>query len=129
MFLESFEVEFGAVPFVLAKFVTGVTYIHLYHDPVPGNFSNDTRGRNTEAFRIALDQRGLGNWKGIYGEAINEDIVRRFEQSSCRPAHRFVGGSEDVESVNFITFHDGDRPYDARVGEEFLVDRLALLVS
>jgi hypothetical protein len=48
--LEAFEVQLGAVTFVLAKLVTGVAYVHFHHDPVAGDFCYDAGRGDAETF-------------------------------------------------------------------------------
>lgn len=112
---------------MLGKFVAGMPQIHRHHDPVARDFGDDARRGDAEAAPVTADERGLRDGKGEHRPPVDQDVIRRERQRGHGAAHRLVGGAQDVQPVDFRVLHDGQRPADCSVADEFLEEPLALL--
>ncbi len=118
----------GAIAFMPGKFVAGMPRIHFHHEAVAGDFGDDARRRDAEAAPIAADECGLRKGKGEHRPPVDQDVIWCERERSHGAAHRLMGGAEDVQPVDLRVLHDGQRPADGLVADEFLEEPLALLL-
>ena len=69
------QMQFRAVAFVLAEAIFGKARTEVAHNRVAGDFGDHTGGGNAEAEAIAIDDRGLWEWEGEDGKAVDENMV------------------------------------------------------
>ena len=69
------QVQFRAVAFVLAEAILGETCAEVPHYRITGNLGNDTGGGDAEAVAIAINNRGLWQWEGVDGKAVDQHMV------------------------------------------------------
>ena len=125
--MEFQEVEFGAVTFVLAEAIFRETGAEVAHNRIAGHFRDHARGCNREAVAIAVDDRRLGQRKGEYRKAVDEDMFRLNDERGDCGSHRFVGGAQNIDRVNLDGINDADRPRDRIVRDQVVVNLFALL--
>ncbi len=125
--MEFQEVEFGAVTFVLAEAILRETGAEVAHNRIARHFRDHARGCNREAVAIAVDDRRLGQRKGEYRKAVDEDMFRlNDERGYCR-AHRFVGRAQNIDRVDLDGINGADRPRDRIVCDQVVVNLFAFL--
>ena len=89
--------DLSAVTFMLAEGIIRKIGTEVTHHSVTSNFRDYTGGGDAEAEAIAIDNSGLGNWKGNNGQAINQHVVgRNGERCNCL-AHRSVRGAQNID--------------------------------
>ena len=104
--------DLSAVTFMLAEAILRKTGTEVTHHSVTGNFRDHTGSGDGKAEAIAIDNSGLGNWKGNNGQAINQDVVRRVGEGGNGGAHRFVRRAQDINPVDLDRVDNTDRPVD-----------------
>ena len=125
MLLESSEVQLRAIAFMLAKFVTRIALIQLYHDAIPRDLGDDTRRRDAETQRVALHQGRVRNWKWAHRQSIDQGVIRSRRESHDCAAHRLVRGAQDIDAVNLIYLNNTNRPRYINPSRELGIDLLA----
>ena len=123
--MEFQEVEFGAVTFVLAEAILRETGAEVAHNRIAGDFRDHTRGCNREAVAIAVDDRRLGQRKGEYRKAVDEDMFGLSGESGNGRAHRFVGSAQNIDRVDLDGINDAYRPRDRIVCNQLVVNLFA----
>ncbi len=111
----------GRVAFVPGKAVFRVLGVEIIHDGVSSDLCHNAGGGDQEAFGIAFDDGGGRAGEAAYGKAVNKRMRRNAtEKRRNRVGHRDMGGSEDVDSINFGRVCHADANFDARGrGEDF----------
>src|SRR5207237_3281991 len=74
-FMESGEMQFGAVTLVLIETIFGKSRAEVTHDPIACDLRDHARGRDRQAVAIAVDDRGLWKWKWKNRESVDEDVI------------------------------------------------------
>ena len=67
-----------------------------------------------------LTMASYGNREIPDRQAVDQAVIGRRIQRLDRPAHREMGGAQDVEAVDFLAIGRGDRPNDVRISGEFV---------
>lgn len=67
----------------------------------------------------------MGKWKIADGQAVDQAVVGAGDEGFRGPAHRQVGGPQDVEPVDFPAVRSGDSPDYFRVSGELIVKKIA----
>src|SRR2546423_6609036 len=73
--MQFYEVKFGAVTFVLTKAIFRETRAEVAHNRVARDLGDHARGGNGQAVTIAVDDRGLRQREGEYGQAVDQDVL------------------------------------------------------
>lgn len=73
--MQFYQVQFGAVAFVLAEAIFGKTRAKVAHNRVAGDLGDDTGGGNAEAEAIAIDNCSLRERKRENGKTVDQDVV------------------------------------------------------
>ena len=79
VFVNTGEMFFTGVAFVVDPVVVGEVFVEFYHDLVAVDFSHDTGGRGAEAFRVPvsycfLPDVGLNVAAPVYDEKVRSDV-------------------------------------------------------
>ena len=119
--------EFGAVTFVLAEAILRETGAEVAHNRIARHFRDHARGCNREAVAIAIDDRRLGQRKGEYRKAVDEDVLRLSGESGNSRAHRLVGSAQNIDRVDLDGINGADRPRDRIVCDQVVVNLFAFL--
>jgi hypothetical protein len=123
--MEFQEMDLSAVTFMLAEAILRKMRTEVTHHSVTGNFRDHTGSSDGKAEAIAIDNSGLGNWKGNNGQAINQDVVRRAGEGGNGDAHRFVRRAQDIDPVDFHRINNAHRPAEVRIGNEIVINFFA----
>jgi len=122
--MQFYEVEFGAVTFVLAEAILRETRAEVAHNRIAGDLCDHARGRNTQAVTIAVDDCGLGERERKNRQAIDQDMLRLKGESRQREVHRLVGRTQNIDRVDLDGIDNSHRPRERVVGQQFVVDGL-----
>ena len=76
-FMESQQMQFGSVAFVLAKAILRELRAKVTHHSVARYLGNHACGSDSQADAIAVDDRRLGERKRGHGQPINQDVIRQ----------------------------------------------------
>ena len=125
--MQFYEVKFRPVALVLAEAIFREPRAEVAHNRVAPNFRDHARGGDGEAVAIAVDDRGLWEWKGKYRQPVDEDVLRLKGQAGDCDSHRFVGRAQNIDRVDLDRVDDADRPGDRIVRNQIVVNFFALL--
>ena len=117
--------QFCSVTFMLAEAILGELPAKVTHDPVARDLGNHACGRNAQADAIAIDNCGLRHWKRDHGQTIDQDVVRRLEQSFGCEAHCTVACTQDIDSIDLHRIDDADHPPDLLIRDQLAIDFFA----
>ena len=70
-----YQMQFGAVAFVLAEAIFGKARAEVAHNRVARDLRDHARGGDAEAVAIAIDDRGLRQGERENGKAVDEDMI------------------------------------------------------
>ena len=124
-FMELQKMQFCSVTFVLAEAILWELRAKVTHDPVARDLGNDACRRNAQAEAIAVDNCSLRHWEGNHRQAVNQDMIRRFEQSFDRETHCTVTRAQNIDPIDLHLIDNADRPSDFRVRNQVAIDFLA----
>jgi hypothetical protein len=74
--MQFYQVQFRAVAFVLAETIFRKTRAEVAHNRIARYFRDHGSGRDAEAVAIAIDDRGLRQWKGEDREPVDKNVLR-----------------------------------------------------
>jgi len=123
--MEFQEMDLSAVTFMLAEAILRKMGTEVTHHSVTGNFRDHTGSGDGKAEAIAIDNSGLGNWKGNNGQAINQDVVGRVGEGGNGGAHRFVRSAQDIDPVDFHGIDNAHRPAEVGIRDEIVINFFA----
>ncbi len=119
--------QFCAVTFVLAKAIFRKARAEFSHDRIACNFCDHARGCDAEAKAIAIDNSGLSQWKRKHRQAIDERMIGQRRERRDRGSHRFVGGAQNVDLIDFESIDNADGPEDLGVIDQVMINFFAQL--
>lgn len=125
--MQSQEVQFGAVTFVLGEAILRKGGAEVAHNFIARDLGDDAGGGDAEAEAIAVNDGGLREGERGDGPAVDERVLGRWQERAQGEAHGFVGGAKDVDGVDLDGIDDADGPHDGGVGDEFAVNFLTPL--
>jgi hypothetical protein len=117
--------DLSAVTFMLAEAILRKMGTEVTHHSVPRNLRDYTGSGDGKTEAIAIDNSGLGNWKGNNGQAINQHLVGRAGKRSDGGAHRFVRSAQDIDPVDFDGIDNAHRPAEVRIRDEIMINFFA----
>jgi hypothetical protein len=117
--------DLSAVTFMLAEAILRKMGTKVTHHSVPRNFRDHTGSGDGKAEAIAIDNSGLGNWKGNNGQAINQHVVRRTGERCNGLAHRSVSRAQNIDAVDLHGIDNTDRPTEVGVKDQVVINFLA----
>ena len=82
--------EFGAVALVLVEAIFGKLRAEVTHDSVAGDLGNYASRGDAQTVAIAVDDRGLREWKWKNGKPVDQDVLGRKRKRGKRDAHRLM---------------------------------------
>jgi len=97
--MEFGEMQLGAVAFVLAETILGEARAEVTHHHVARHFCDHAGGGDRQAVTIAVDDRGLREWKGKNRQSVDENVIGRRKERGNGGAHRFVSRAQNVDSI------------------------------
>src|SRR5262249_10025068 len=99
-FMELQKMQFCSVTFVLAETILRELRAKVTHDPVTRDLCDHACGGDAQADAIAIDNCCLRKWKRNDRQTINQNVVRRLEQSFNSEPHRTMARAQDVNPVD-----------------------------
>ena len=117
--------DLSAVTFMLAEAILRKMGTEVTHHSVTRNLRDHTGSGDGKAEAIAIDNSGLGNWKGNNGQAINQDVVRRIGEGGNGGAHRFVRSAQDIDPVDLHGIDNAHRPAEVGIRDEIVINFFA----
>jgi hypothetical protein len=123
--MEFQQMDFSAVTFMLAEAIVRKIGTEVTHHSVTGNFRDHTGSSDAKTEAIAVDNRGLGNWKGNNGQAIDQNVVGRAGEPCKGLAHRSVRRAQNIDAVDFHGIDNTDRPSEVRIRDQVVVNFFA----
>jgi hypothetical protein len=85
--MEFQQVQFGSVTFVLAEAILRELGAKVTHHPIARHLGDHAGGSDAQADAITIDDRSLGKRKRDYRQAVDQDVLWRFEQDFDCHAH------------------------------------------
>jgi hypothetical protein len=125
--MQFYQVQLGAVALVLAEAIFRETRAEVAHNRVARDLRDHARGRDAEAVAIAIDDRRLRQREWKNWQAIDEDVLGLHRERIQSRAHRFMGGAQNIDRVDFHRIDHANRPQNGAVGDELLINLLAFL--
>ena len=126
-FMESGEMQFGAVALVLVETIFGKLPAEVTHDPVARHFRDHARGRDGQTVAITFDDRRLGTREWKNGKTVDQDVIWRHREGRESNAHRLMRCAQNIDPVDFDVINDPDAPRDLQIGNQLVVDFFAQL--
>jgi hypothetical protein len=123
--MESQQMQFGSVAFMLVEAILRELSAEVTHHPVARDLGDDACSGDTQANAIAINDRCLRNWKRNHGQTIDQDVVRRLEQSFDCEAHCTVACTQDIDSIDLHGIDDADPPSDLLIRDQLAIDFFA----
>ena len=117
--------QFCSVTFVLAETILRELRAKVTHDPVTGDLRDHACRGDAQADAIAIDNCRLRKWKRNYRQAINQNVIRRFEQRFDGEAHRTVARAQDINPIDLKRIDNADGPPDFGIRNELAIDFFA----
>ena len=102
--------QFGAVTFMLAEAILRKARTKVTHDPVARYLRDHARRGDSQANAIAIDNRGLRQWKRKHRQPVNEHVLRCGQQRRDRDFHRLVRRAQNIDPINLNVIDDSGRP-------------------
>ena len=117
--------QLGAVAFVLAEAIFREARAEVTHHLVARHFRDHAGGGDRQAVTIAVDDRGLREWKRKDGQSIDENVFGRGKERGDRGAHRFVRRAQNVDSIYLKVIDHADRPNDLGIARKIDINFFA----
>ncbi len=117
--------QFGGVTFMLAEAILGKTSAKVTHHHVTRDFRNHARSGDRQAETITVDDCRLGKWKRNNRQTIDQNVIGRDGERGNGGAHCFVGGAQNIDSVDLDGIDNTDRPADLGITDQFTINFFA----
>ena len=117
--------QFGAVTFMLAETIFGKMTAEVTHHCVPRHFRDHTRGSDSKAEAIAIDDGGLRKRKWNHWQAIDQNVIGRNGKRGNGHAHRVVRRAQDIDPVDLDRIDNTDCPADFAISNQVVINSFA----
>src|ERR1700677_470880 len=98
----------SAITLMAGETVIGILRVVSDHHPVAGNFGDDGRCGDAEAFAIATDDCGLWKLEARNPASVGQHVFGRLSEGLQSTATRRHRGPIDIEAVNLLRIGDTD---------------------
>src|SRR5580700_8991880 len=98
-FMESGEMELGAVALVLAETIFGKLCAKVTHDSVARDLGNYASRGDAQTVAIAVDDCSLRKRKWKHWKPVDQDVLRRNRKRCKSYPHRFMRSAQNVDSI------------------------------
>lgn len=119
--MESFQMLFGAVPFVLEEPIFRVQAVNQSHPLVPHHLSHNGGAGDGKGLRVSIHHSRRRD-RAVFRKmkAVHQRQVGNHRQFSKSPDHRQMGGLVDPDPIDLFSaggaHADGGGPQDRPVG-------------
>ena len=117
--------QFGSITFMLAETILWKLRAKVTHDPVARYLGDYAGGSDAQTDAIAVDDCRLRKRKWDHRQAVDQDVVGRFDQGFDRQAHGAVARAQDIDPIDLDGINNTDSPSDFGLRDEFAIDFLA----
>ena len=117
--------QLGAVAFVLAETIVGKACAEVTHHLVARHLGDHAGGGDRQAVTIAVDDRGLWEWKRKDRQSVDKDVIGRGKERGAGGAHRFVRRPQNVDSIDLEVIDHADRPNDLGIARKIDINFFA----
>ena len=117
--------QFCSVTFVLAEAILREPGAKVTHHSVPGYLGDHTGGSYAQTNTVAIDNSSLREGKGNDREPIDQNVLRRVDQSHDRQAHRSMASAQDVDAIDLDRIDNANRPSELWIGHQIQINFLA----
>jgi hypothetical protein len=122
--MEFQEVQLSGITFMLAEAILREMGTKVTHHSVTRNFRDHASGSDAQADAITVNNGSLRKWKRNNRQTVNQNVLRRLDQSFDRQAHGAVARAQNVDAIDLGRINNTDSPPDFRVRDEFAIDFL-----
>jgi hypothetical protein len=98
--MQFYQVQFRAVPFVLAEAILWKTRAEVPHNRIARDFCDHGGSRDAKTVAIAIDYRRLGERKREYRQTVDENMLRLKREGGEGGPHRLVSRAQDVDDID-----------------------------
>jgi hypothetical protein len=120
--MEFQEMDLSAVTFMLAEAILRKIGTEVTHHSVTGDFRDYTGSSDGKTEAIAINDSGLGDWKGNDGQPIDQHMVRRAgERYNCL-AHRSVRRAQNIDAVDFDGIDNAHPPAEPGIRNQVVIN-------
>jgi hypothetical protein len=123
--MESQQVQLGSVTFVLAETILRELCAKVTHHLVARYLGDYAGSSDAQTNAVAVDDGCLRNRERNNGQSIDQDMLRRIDQSLDREAHRSMAGTQNVNAINLYGIYHADGPSDFRIGHQLRINFLS----
>ena len=117
--------QFGAVTFMLAETIFGKMTAEVTHHCVPRHFRDHTRGSDSKAEAIAIDDGGLRKRKWNHWQAIDQYVIRRNRERRDCGAHCLVCRAQNIDPINLDGIDNANRPAEFGISNQVVINSFA----
>jgi hypothetical protein len=123
--MESQQVQLGSVTFVLAETIVRELRAKVTHHLVARYLGDYAGSSDAQTNAVAVDDGCLRNRERNNGQSIDQDMLRRIDQSTDREAHRSMAGTQNVDAINLYGIYHANGPSDFGIGHQLRINFLS----
>jgi hypothetical protein len=117
-------VQLGSVTFVLAEAILRELGAKVTHHPVARYLGDHAGSSNAQTDAVAINNRSLRKRKRNDGQPIDQDVLRRIDQSRDRQAHRSMARAQNIDAIDLDGIDNANGPSDFGVGDQLPINFL-----
>ena len=123
--MESQQVQLGSVTFVLAETILRELCAKVTHHLVARYLGDYAGSSDAQANAVSVDDGCLRNRKRNDWQSVDQDVLRRIDQSTDREAHRSMAGTQNVDAIDLYGINHANGPSDFRIGHQLRINFLS----
>ena len=117
--------QLGSVTFVLAETILRELGAKVTHHLVPRYLGDYAGSSDAQTNAVAVDDGCLRKRERNNGQSIDQDMLRRIDQSTDREAHRSMAGTQNVDAIDLCGIDNANGPSDFRIGHQLRINFLS----
>jgi hypothetical protein len=118
-------VQLGSVTFVLTEAILRELDAKVTHHPVARYLGDHAGSSDAQTDAVPINNRSLRKRKRNDGQPIDQDVLRRIDQSRDRQAHRSMARAQNIDAIDLDRIDNADRPSDLRIAHQLRINFLA----
>jgi hypothetical protein len=123
--MESQQVQLGSVTFVLAETILRELCAKVTHHLVARYLGDYAGSSDAQANAVSVDDGCLRNRKRNDWQSVDQDVLRRIDQSTDREAHRSMAGTQNVDAIDLYGINHANGPSDFGMGHQLRINFLS----
>ena len=116
--------QLGSVTFVLAEAILRELDAKVTHHPVARYLGDHAGSSDAQTDAVAVDDGRLRNRERNDGQSIDQDVLRRIDQSRDRQAHRSMARAQNIDAIDLDGIDNANGRSDFGVGHELRINFL-----